>query len=512
MTAFMIRRDVRATLRIFLPVKRALQNVGPIKVMIEYRNKVIFGDCREVLRRMPAESVHCCITSPPYWGLRQYDIQPLIWGGADNCDHKWNFREIKTETYSGVHWQHDEGGYGKNRHKKAGKKAKSHQKYVQEKLGFCLKCGAWFGHLGLEPTPELYVEHLVEVFREVWRVLRKDGVLWLNLGDCYATGAGRVGERPGGGEQGDRWAGSSKTGSPLNYRGRVGPMTQPNRMPIPGLKQKDLVGIPWRAAFALQAEGWYLRSDTIWHKPNCMPESCKDRPTRAHEYIFLLTKSNRYYYDADAIRKPHKHDSLKRVMPHRSATGKSDTSGKVPRPKSEGNTLNLNQMNHPNGRNARSVWTIPTQSFRGPHFAVFPDRIAERCVLAGTSSGGCCAACGAPWIRIVEKTGEVSKGGARKISTIRKDQGQNSTFKTGRYLKYETVGWRPSCDCRGEVVPCMILDPFGGAGTVGLVAQRLGRDFVLIELGEGYSEMAFKRIVEDMPLLSKARMAAGKRG
>ena len=160
---------------------------------------------------------------------------------------------------------------------------------------FCRRCGAWQGQLGLEPTPELYVEHMVEVFREVKRVLRDDGTLWMNMGDSYATGAGKVGECPGGGEQGERWKAGRGTHTAENS-GRprlaaMGPMTQPNRLPLPGLKPKDLVGIPWRLAFALQADGWWLRSDIIWAKPNPMPESVTDRPTKAHEYLFLLAKS-----------------------------------------------------------------------------------------------------------------------------------------------------------------------------------------------------------------------------
>jgi DNA modification methylase len=201
--------------------------------------QIIQGDCRDVLKTLPDASVNCCVTSPPYWGLRDY-----------GCD----------------------------------------------------------GQLGLERTPEEYVAKMVEVFRDVRRVLRDDGTLWLNLGDSYATGAGNVGERPGGGAQGDNWQGA---------------MTSPNRMPIHGLKPKDLVGIPWRVAFALQADGWYLRQDIIWHKPNPMPESVQDRCTKAHEYIFLLAKSERYFYDADAIAEPVKMDTVPRYERGRSKVVRS---------------------------------------------------------------------------------------------------------------------------------------------------------------------------------------------
>jgi len=187
-------------------------------------------------RRLPLADgcVQCCITSPPYFGLRDYGVS---------------------------------------------------------------------GQIGLEQTPDAYVAQLVAVFREVRRVLADDGVLWLNLGDSYATGAGKVGDCPGGGEQGERWRGyrGTREGDPKNGNA-MGPLIQPNRMPLPGLKPKDLIGIPWRVAFALQADGWYLRSDIIWHKPNPMPESVTDRPTKSHEYIFLLSKSERYFFDGDAIR------------------------------------------------------------------------------------------------------------------------------------------------------------------------------------------------------------------
>jgi DNA modification methylase len=247
--------------------------------------RILVGDCRAVLATLPAESVHCVVTSPPYWGLRSYmaDGDPL-------------------KPYE----------------------------------------------LGLEPTPDLYVAHLVEVFRALRRVLRADGTCWVNLGDSYATGAGHVGEHPGGGEQGARWRG---TGSKHDYG--LGPIQQPNRLPIAGLKPKDLVGIPWRVAFALQADGWYLRSEIIWHKPNPMPESVQDRPTKAHEQLFLLAKSERYFYDAEAIKEPATYpDGMNGHNPVRSPYGQGFAAGR-----SDGSTTT--------GRNKRSVWTIPSAVQRG---------------------------------------------------------------------------------------------------------------------------------------------------
>ena len=260
---------------------------------------ILQGDCREVLPTLPAESVQCCVTSPPYWGLRDY-----------GCD----------------------------------------------------------GQLGLEATPEEYVANMVAVFRDVRRVLRPDGVLWLNLGDSYA-GAGKT----GGGKQGqlDRHA-----------AGVLAAEYAPKPRAPDGLKEKDLVGIPWRVAFALQADGWWLRSDVIWHKPNPMPESVRDRPTKSHEYVFLLSKGERYFYDADAIAEPATH------------AGKAfafSTPAKAARAVGREATGNERQGAPPvivsDNRNARSVWTIPTRPFPEAHFAVFPPDLARRCILSGSRPG-----------------------------------------------------------------------------------------------------------------------------
>jgi len=245
--------------------------------------------------------------------------------------------------------------------------------------------------IGLERTPADYVAHLVAVFRELWRVLRDDGTAWLNLGDCYATGAGRVGDCPGGGEQGDRWKGyrgvqpvqtKDRTGGKRHDLKAVGPMTQPNRMPIEGLQPKDLVGIPWRVAFALQADGWRLRSDVIWSKPNPMPESVTDRPTRSHEYVFLLSKRARYYYAAAAIAEP-------AIAGSRAGNKKRD----IPSDRDGRGIVNDHRgrgapwSDDGNGRNKRSVWTVATAPYAGAHFATFPPALIEPCILAGAPIG-----------------------------------------------------------------------------------------------------------------------------
>lgn len=411
-------------------------------------NKLYRGDCLNILRRLPDESVQCCVTSPPYWLLRDYGVA---------------------------------------------------------------------GQLGLEPTPESYVARMVEVFREVRRVLRDDGTLWLNIGDSYASG--EVGRHDA-----------------LQSIGACAGETRMKRMPglarsqqkrqqaklKTGLKSKDLVGIPWRLAFALQADGWYLRSDIIeevelycpcgcghvmeeriwrhspdrdliWHKPNPMPESVRDRPTKAHEYVFLLSKSARYFWDQEAVREEQ--------------TG--DTRGRVPRvdAKMIGTTraslyaTNESRMkNHrshieiPGGRNIRSVWTITPKPFRGAHFATFPPAMVERCVKAGTSERGCCPRCGKAWERVLEPVGKAISGHPR---------GHNAAFCAERAINgavplvtiRRDLGFRQSCTCRAAPpVPCVVLDPFIGSGTTAAVARSLGRDCIGIDLNPKYLTMARQRV------------------
>jgi DNA modification methylase len=404
--------------------------------------RILQGDCRQLMRELPSESVHCCVTSPPYWGLRDYGLEPVAWDGG------------------------------------------------------------WLGSLGLEPTPELYVDHLVEVFREVHRVLRTDATLWLNIGDCYATGAGRVGDHPGGGRQGERWASSDN-----KVQRGIGPMTQPNRIPLPGLKPKDLVGIPWRLAFALRADGWWLRSDVVWAKPNPMPESVTDRPTKAHEYVFLLAKSKRYYFDQEAVRQPHEMTPQRRPHGH----ARRHPGPLLPKHKWPGMARDEPGIDgNPAGRNIRTVWSVATQPFPDAHFAVFPEGLIRPCVLAGTSERGCCSRCGAPWVRLSERAfvpqGDVSPAKLAKASSKALDPSNGWGATPRGTATSTTLGWRSSCGCVDSApVRCTVLDPFAGSGTTGLVADQLGRDAVILELNPTYCEMARRRIERAAPLLADVR-------
>lgn len=310
-----------------------------------------------------------------YWGLRDYGLEPLVWGALGGCKHEWANERLEVPCGKGGNWQQAENGPGlvsgipQTRFRGDTKAAKKVETRIINRA-FCLRCSAWRGSLGLEPTPDLYVQHLVEIFREVWRVLQKDGTVWLNLGDSYAS-------PPAG----------NKTPSGFSQIGpkRDGKLAEFNTQSkqFPGLKHKDLVGIPWKVAFALQAVGWYLRSDIIWAKPNPMPESIKDRPTRSHEYMFLLSKSERYYYNAQVISEPS-------VSPAGSRAGYSGYSkraaamGRHPSGNEKPGMVAVNKET----RNRRSVWFLPTQPYKGAHFATFPEKLVEPCILAGAPVGG----------------------------------------------------------------------------------------------------------------------------
>ena len=342
---------------------------------------------------------------------------------------------------------------------------------------FCQKCQAWRGSLGLEPTPELYIQHIVQVFKEIWRVLRKDGTVWLNLGDSYASQPASTG---------------------ISFR-RDRAVVVPRGRNLEGLKPKDLCGIPWRVALALQADGWWLRSDIIWSKKNPMPESVTDRPTRSHEYLFLLAKSQKYFYDNEAVRE--KGPQLGHYRKDgRSGSANSETTLTDEKMVNPGFR---EKFDNPAGRNLRSVWTIATQPFPDAHFATFPEKLVEPCIKAGTSEKGCCPECGAPWVRVVEKKGTATRPG--KESKYVDENGNDMRGDNSGHLKQrvivesKTIGWKPSCDCqmRGGGIPCTVLDPFGGSGRTAIVAKKLGRKCIIIELKGEYCEMPLKELSQE---------------
>ena len=318
-------------------------------------NKIYNMNCLEGLKQLDDNLINCCVTSPPYWGLRDYGVE---------------------------------------------------------------------GQFGLESTPEEYVAKMVEVFREVKRVLRKDGTLWLNLGDSYTKNE----SNNGGYSEKSTLSGFTRSDTKGRQANESGSRIKLSH----GLKKKDLIGIPWMVAFALRADGWYLRQDIIWHKPNAMPESVKDRCTKAHEYIFLLSKSKKYYYDADAIREPLSVHRAKqagqKVEPGNDIVGRREQIEHARQRGSGGHFDGHKWFMNPLGRNKRSVWTVTTKPFKGAHFAVFPPALIEPCILAGCPEGG------------------------------------------------------------------VVLDPFMGSGTTGMVAAMYQRNFIGFELNQEYCEMAERRI------------------
>lgn len=302
------------------------------------------GDCLEVLKTLSSESVNCCITSPPYWGLRDYGTGEWI-GGDGNCSHK---RDSKQSELTQTGHRNLDGAVGDGIYKDK-----------------CKRCGAERKdrQIGLELTPESYVQKMVDVFREVRRVLMGDGTLWLNLGDSY-SGSGK--------------------GPAGNLGGDEKHLEEKHTKIIPeGLKQKDLVGIPWRVAFALQADGWYLRQDIIWHKPNPMPESVTDRCTKAHEYIFLMSKNPNYYFDNKAIQEP---CTTQEGRP--SAIVRDRVYGYNSKQAALGRARGGEETPEPSTRNKRSVWSVNVKPYKEAHFATFPKELIEPCVLAGCPKDG----------------------------------------------------------------------------------------------------------------------------
>jgi len=648
------------------------------------------GDVLEVLRDLPSESVHMAVCSPPYWGLRNYHLPPTIWDGESACSHYWGEEQVQRRR-GALHGEHAQAGNTKAGNTKAGVSG------VEVRQGqVCRECGAWRGCLGSEPDPEMYVRHLVQVFREVRRVLRDDGTLWLNMGDSYSgSGRGNSEQHPGPKQQ----------TSPGSLELQRSPT-------VDGLKPLDLCNIPHRVAQALQAAGWYWRSTIVWAKPNPMPESVQGwrweqhqiptgvgprctwpmpvdqdghlfieelpkemvdcpscskcspnngfvflkgsgRPTTAHEYVFMFSKTADYYYDSLAVAEPvaHPAGATNLASPSRStvreesllalgtdqmtpkALGRSftldpqdtvitpmacyaenfeigqtirfsviveeaewdyvvdlqalisATSGTpipvalehqrpgllptgasivevAPTPgwtiltslvqayplaeaslgtkivwpdgagifvegfttritldsEKPGSTLSVrltfpthftllrrrSRNNTIAGRNLRSVWTLATEPTSLKHFATFPQKLVERCILAGSSAKGVCGQCGAPWARVLEKAPstmnirvrDAKAGRAAPHEGYKASELEMEAYGQEEMGFTQTLGWRPTCKHSATVAPtpATILDPFTGTGTSQVVASRLGRDCIGIDLSAKYLAMARKRL------------------
>lgn len=438
-------------------------------------NKIYCMDVLQGIKQLDTESVDCCVTSPPYWGLRDYGIEGNIWDAQEGCDHQWEEHIRPSNKYDG---KPTPGTTGKQ-----SIKGESNFAFVPEtKSNFCSKCGCWKGQLGLEPTPELYVKHIVDVFREVKRVLKKSGTAWLNLGDSYSGGGAKTSE-----------GSKQHTNRGAVWEGKDNIALLKNK--IQGLKPKDLVGIPWRVAFALQEDGWWLRQDIIWCKGNPMPESITDRCTKAHEYIFLLAKSQTYYFDSYAI-----HEDTQMYIRNPSNEKYDDKDlDTYHRTKQF-----VERQMITDGRNKRSVWNINTKPFKDAHFAVFPNELIEPMIKAGTSEKGICPDCGKPWIRITERINESTWAkrkalGATGGAMIEGPRQQVGIVRTGELQALpsricKTLGWQPTCKCGKNPVHAVVLDPFMGSGTTALVSKYLNRNYIGFDIKQSYVDMANERI------------------
>lgn len=451
------------------------------------KNKIYHGNSLEILRTFPDESIDMCVTSPPYYGLRDYGIEPIIWDGEENCSHEWGKKF--------------EPNFNKPHHGESSKDV-----IIREELNetnkkpwdscFCSKCGAWKGQLGLEPSPDLFIKHLTDIFREVKRVLKSTGTLWVNIGDSYA-GSG----------------GAGKPGSDYyeNKHKQFGKVERKEQHSLPtksysdlGIKQKDLIGIPWMLAFSLRSDGWYLRQDIIWAKAtsgdvrmgNAMPESCTDRCSKSHEYIFLLSKSKDYYYDNEAIKEPLSESSKIRYKSGWNGNNKRDW----PKKNQQNNFdkyMGSEKAKQAEKGNRRSIWFVKTKPFKESHFAIFPPNLIIPIIKAGVPKK-VCSQCGIPYERKV-----IFKEKNRDKLNCKDKNDRGVTITTAGLKDLSKYGKKEIqeiqeikiCDCNNDNYDKgIVLDPFFGSGTTGMTAKENNVYYVGIEKNPEYIELAEKRI------------------
>ncbi len=442
-------------------------------------NIILEGDSLSVLKTLPDESINCVMTSPPYWALRDYgEGNNQIWDGDETCEHSWGSE------------------LGKKRNRESpGVGAKQE---INASLGnICNKCGAWKGQLGLEPTFDLYIKHLCDIFSEVKRVLRKDGTCWVNLGDTYCGGHAGGSTHP--------------KGSSVVETGGVPQQIKEGR-PAGNLKdyqEKCLISIPARFQIEMINRGWILRNNIIWHKPNCMPSSVKDRFTVDFEYLFFFVKNKKYWFETQ-------YESLQSgdwdKMPP--IGGKKQTEGNF-NPTYSGNTPPSNSK----GRNKRTVWRICPKPFKEAHFAVFPEELCETPIKAGCPEF-VCKKCGMPKVMVENIIGKQVTEGMIKAGCDKegkyygkeqkdyKSAKANEPSETKKRIlesmsQVKEYSYKPTCNCKADFTGGIVLDPFFGAGTTGLVALKQNKKFIGIEINPEYIKIAKARI---KPFLTQTKL------
>ena len=428
-------------------------------------NKIICGSAKPVLETLPSESVNCIVTSPPYFGLRDYGIEPTIWDGAEGCDHEWGEKRKIPKT---TQWNTG-GVFDPNN-----RKIVQEEKYIGQ---FCTKCSAWRGSLGLEPTFELYIKHLCNIFDEVKRVLRNDGTCWVNLGDTY----------------------NSHSAKSKNVGGFEGKQMRNNKaysdskivIKKTGVADKSLCLIPQRFAIEMVNRGWILRNVIIWHKPNCMPSSAKDRFTVDFEYIYFFVKGKKYWFEQQL--EPHKEVSIKARNP------KLNQTTNIGANRSAVNVQMGNESSRfipEGGRNKRTVWTITPKPFKKAHFAVFPEALIETPIKAGCPRYVCkkCGKAREKMYKDIDNRHWTDRQKATKKGMILNETGQRNDLGGSFETKETQFIGLTDCGCNAGFEGGIVLDPFMGAGTTAVVAKKQGKQYIGIEIKQEYINIANKRI------------------
>ena len=476
---------------------------------------ILTGDARKVLAELPAHSVQCCVTSPPYFGLRSYNTEPLIWGGGEGCEHEWGGAKAIRKS-SGFSAKSTLTGFTSP----SVKGRRLNDCGFNTDSATCTICGAWRGSFGAEQDVSSYVAHSQEILRVVKRVLRTDGLVFWNIADSRATSSPGTGKM-----QPVTW----------NEDGKTKKAGMKRMGPVQGVPAKSLCLIPQRIAIAAQEDGWYVVSDIIWDKPNPMPESVRDRPSKSYEHILVLghpDSKGKWFWDQEAERQAltladSRNATGRHTQGHRDGTKYGGTGSPASPSWYRAKTF----VNPATGANLRDVWRFPTGGFSGEyctacgayyeggeqrrlpyregekgekiyrckcgrddswlsHFATFPIELPLRCIKLGSSEWGQCPKCGTAWGRDTVKTREPQTQSRRMAA---QDVEGNPMYRGGHHN-----GWSPRCKCdAGEPIPQTILDCFSGAGTTGLAAIRLGRSYIGIELNPNYAAMSEKRLARE---------------